>query len=198
MKFNLDYFRKNKPFKYLIIFSILFLMGFLTLFASKDIIEEKQKESISYRDDSLENIESRIQSKRLSYTEEIEERLKEKLSKIDGAGNLEVLLTLDNNGEIILNKDIPSSSNTRTEEDTSGGGLKYEEKEVRESTVIVRRSDGSEEPIIIKEIMPEVKGVLIIAEGADDSTVKTDLIHAVKVLLDLPVHKIEVVKMKSK
>jgi len=34
--------------------------------------------------------------------------------------------------------------------------------------------------------MPEVKGVLVVAEGASDATVKENLVNSVKVLLDIP------------
>ncbi len=40
-----------------------------------------------------------------------------------------------------------------------------------------------------------MSGVVIIAEGGENPIVKNYLIHVAQVLLDLPAHKIEVMKM---
>ena len=50
-------------------------------------------------------------------------------------------------------------------------------------------------PFIIKENKPQVEGVLVLAEGADDVNIKNAIIQSVSSLLDVPVHKIAVYKM---
>jgi len=56
-----------------------------------------------------------------------------------------------------------------------------------ESSVVYEESDkGVKKPIIAKELMPEVKGVLVVAEGASDATVKENLVNSVKVCLIFP------------
>ena len=52
-------------------------------------------------------------------------------------------------------------------------------------------------PYIVKEYAPEIRGVFILAEGADDSAVKNQITEAVSKLLDVPVHKISVEKKKN-
>ena len=47
---------------------------------------------------------------------------------------------------------------------------------------------------VVKENKPEIKGVLILAEGADDSTVRSEITEAVSRVLEVPVHKISVLK----
>lgn len=128
------------------------------------------------------------------YSDAIEKKLEKEFSKIEGAGNVDVIITMKTKGEIILNKDEPYTSIITKENDSEGGSRENDELKKEQVTIMARRNDGSEEPIIIKELLPEVNGIVIIAEGGDDLIVKSNLINAAKVLLDLPVHKIEVMK----
>ena len=50
-------------------------------------------------------------------------------------------------------------------------------------------------PYIVKELEPEIAGVLVIAEGGNNEVIKSDVIAAVQVLFDVPAHKIKVMKM---
>ena len=52
-------------------------------------------------------------------------------------------------------------------------------------------------PIILKEVLPEVKGVVVVADGASDTLIKERLVNAVKVLFDIPIHKIQVFERKQ-
>ena len=46
-------------------------------------------------------------------------------------------------------------------------------------------------------ITPEVKGAVIIAKGANNGVVKSNIIQAVEVATGLPTHKIQVFEMKG-
>ena len=50
-------------------------------------------------------------------------------------------------------------------------------------------------PYVIKENMPSIAGVLIIADGADKAEVVQNISDAVKALFDVDAHKIKVMKM---
>ena len=50
---------------------------------------------------------------------------------------------------------------------------------------------------MIKEMEPEIEGVLVAAEGGDNENVANEITQAVQVLFNIPVHKIKVVKMKG-
>jgi stage III sporulation protein AG len=62
----------------------------------------------------------------------------------------------------------------------------------------VYSSTSGGEPYVVKEIEPEVEGILVVAEGAGNETVVNEITYAVQVLFDVPVHKIKVVKMSSR
>ncbi|GMQ57775.1 stage III sporulation protein AG [Vallitalea sediminicola] len=130
-----------------------------------------------------------------TYEEKLEKRLEKEFANIDGVGKIEVIIMLKTSGEIVINKDIPNSKTQSDEVDSEGGTRQNIQTDSREATVLINNSDGSTKPIILKELEPEISGVVIIAEGGDDILVKKNLINAAKVLLDVPMHKIEVMKM---
>lgn len=121
-----------------------------------------------------------------SATEDLERRLEETLSLIDGAGCVRVMLTLKDTGEKVVEKDT-----TRR----SGGSASAEEtSDVSQSTVFSK--NGSEEtPYISNELTPQVEGVLVVAQGGGDSLVKQNILQSVMALFPLEAHKITIVKM---
>lgn len=121
-----------------------------------------------------------------SVTEDLERRLEETLSLIDGAGKVRVMLTLKDTGEKVVEKDT-----TRR----SGGSASAEEiSDVSQSTVFSK--NGSEEtPYISNELTPQVEGVLVVAQGGGDSLVKQNILQSVMALFPLEAHKITIVKM---
>lgn len=180
----------NKQKKIIYILLSVFLIGIAFILLNT---EEKIKDQVEKELTSPYTVEEEVYDH-----EEMEKKLEKKLSKIDGAGKVEVMITMKNKGEIILNKDIPYQSSQIFETGQEGGKKESVDREENENTVLVQKSDGSEEAIVIKELLPEVSGALILAEGGDRIDVKNNLIQAAKVLLDLPAHKIEVMKMVQK
>jgi stage III sporulation protein AG len=119
------------------------------------------------------------------------------LSEIEGAGKVTVMITYVSGEEIVPAQDIRKIQNNTQERDSGGGTRTISEDEYESSIVFVDGEGGNKKPIILKTKMPEVKGVVIVAEGAGDSVVKENLVRAAQVLMDVPVHKIQVFK-KSK
>ena len=63
-------------------------------------------------------------------------------------------------------------------------------------TTYKKSSNGSRFHIL-KKTEPEVRGVLVVAEGADNIVVRERIINAVTVALDIPLHRVEVVQRKK-
>lgn len=191
MKFNFRLLQNNNKQKKIInIFLGIFCIGLLIvlLFNKEEKAEEPQKDinpEIGFESQEIDN---------MSYCDTIEKKLEKEFAKIEGVGRVEVIVTMRTNGEIVLNKDMPYNNSSTIEKDDAGGTRESNDVQQQEATVLIKKSDGSEEPMIIKELLPEVSGILIIAEGGDSFIVKNNLINASKVLLDLPAHKIEVMK----
>lgn len=121
-----------------------------------------------------------------SSEEALEARLEEILSKIGGAGEVKVAVSFKATKEVEYAYNSETSESISTEEgpDTVA---QSKDQENRESLTLATENDN---PVIVKEYMPEVQGVLVVATGAGDPEVKQKLFSAVEGLLALPAHRI--------
>jgi len=118
---------------------------------------------------------------------DIEKRLSELLSKVEGAGQVSVMVYADTSSEQVpAYNDI---QDTRNDERVDGRSL--EVSETRQLALA-----GTDEPVILKVIIPQIKGVIVVAEGADDVLVKAQLNNAVCTLLGIPEHRVQILKHK--
>ncbi len=124
---------------------------------------------------------------------DMEARLADILSKMEGAGTVRVMITLKSSAEKIVEKDIPSSDRDTQEQDESGSKSTVE-KERDETTVYERDEKGNETPYVTQELAPQVEGVLVLAEGGDNAVVIKNITEAVMALFNLEAHKIKVMK----
>ena len=130
------------------------------------------------------------------YADAMEKRLKHVLGQMEGVGETEVMITLSDSGETIVEKDQKEQTNHIGESDAGGGTRTTTEQETEETTVYVE--NGSEkQPYVTKEVLPKVEGVLVVAEGGDDTRVISDISDTVMALFRVEAHKIKVVKMSS-
>lgn len=130
-----------------------------------------------------------------SYVESLEKRLSESLSQITGVGPVEVMISLQSSAELVVEKEQSAQKNTTTETDAEGGKRTASEHTTQESTVYA--SEGSEKsPLVVKTIVPQVEGVLVVAKGAGNGTVNRTIVEIVQALFGLEAHKVKVVKME--
>ncbi len=132
-----------------------------------------------------------------TYISEMENKLKEVLRKVSGAGNVEVMITTKGSTEKIPLKDHSSTEESLDEEDGEGGSRIDHSAQREESTVLVTNEDGKSVPYILQELEPQIEGVVVIAEGGDNAMIKMDIMQAVEVLFDVPAHKVIVMKMSK-
>ena len=112
---------------------------------------------------------------------------------MEGVGETEVMITLSDSGETIVEKDQKEQRNRIEESDAGGGTRTTTEQETEETTVYVE--NGSEkQPYVTKEVLPKVEGVLVVAEGGDDPRVISDISDTVMALFRVEAHKIKVMK----
>ena len=74
------------------------------------------------------------------------------------------------------------------------GGTRVIETTDENKEIIV---DSANNPITEKIIMPKVEGAIVIAEGGENITIKTNIIQAVSAVTGLATHKIQVFKMSN-
>ncbi|PWU68551.1 MULTISPECIES: stage III sporulation protein AG [Gracilibacillus] len=113
------------------------------------------------------------------------------LEKITGVSNVEVMVNLDATNEKVYQKNLIIGSQVTNESDQNGGTRKIED-ETREQTVVIIRQGEEEVPLLVQTKKPEVRGVLIVANGVDNLEVKKWVMDAVSKVLDVPAHRISV------
>lgn len=129
----------------------------------------------------------------LTYEQQLEKRLEEILSRVDGVGNVEVMIVLKSSEEKVWRVDRDTSYSITQETDQSGGSRKVENQEVSEDTILSGQT-GQEGPLLEKELKPEIGGVVVSAEGGGSPQVQAEISAAVEALFDVPSHKIKVLK----
>lgn len=129
-----------------------------------------------------------------SYEEYLEEKLEDILAKVDGVGKVKVVISFQNTGEKIIAQDENRSSESVKESD-SAGGERISSQSTSTSTNIYYDTASGSEPYVKSENMPDVEGVIIVAQGGGDGVIAANITSAVESLLGVPVHKIKVLKM---
>lgn len=117
---------------------------------------------------------------------QLEKRLEEVLSLVDGAGRVRVMVTLKDNGAKVVEKDTARET---------GSGLSGEAASSISESSVYERTDDGEHPYVSNELVPQVEGVLVVAEGGGNSYVKQNILQSVMSLFPLEAHKITIVKM---
>lgn len=170
---------------------ILVLAGILILIIAlpTDTKEKKQaeeaKENISKENNTMEASKN-----------EIERKLEDILEKIDGAGDVKVMITYQDSGTQVVEKDKNTSENSLEESDSTGGVRSTKEQQLQESTVY-EEADVGNTPFVSKELLPKVEGILIVASGGDNQKVKQNISEAVLALFQVEAHRIKIVKMSG-
>ena len=130
------------------------------------------------------------------YEENLEKQLSYILGKIDSAGKVSVMITYKSSKELIMDKDKSKNDKITNEKDNDGGIRTINELVTNDKTVTVSEQGGNSKAVITKEINPEIKGVIVVAEGAKDVKVKRKLTDAVQTVLDIPAYRVMVLETK--
>ena len=123
----------------------------------------------------------------------LERRLIEVLSKIRGAGKVDVLVTYETNGEIVTATVRQTDEDVKDASGTSGSQTSRTVREVTEPATV--ETENGHAPIVLYEKEPTVRGVVVVAEGAADFSVREKLQAAVQAATGIPVSRIEVFEM---
>ena len=115
--------------------------------------------------------------------DELEEKLEATLSKIDGAGEVTVALTLRTGARQVLAQDVAVSDRD---------GDSSEER----TTVVISGGSGREEAVALQQLAPQFQGAVVVCPGGDDPTVQLRLAEAVSDLTGLGADKISICKGK--
>lgn len=164
------------------IFPLCLILGVIFLLFSNTHVSEPQKKDTEKSPVVLQ-----------SYEEQLETRLEETLSFVEGAGRVKVMLILKDQGKVHVEKETAYNTVQSSEEDAGGGNRTVTEENMEESVIY----DNDSDPFISMEETPSVQGALVLAEGAESSIVQQQLLQSVSVLLDLSVSEIQILPYKN-
>lgn len=165
---------KNLPREKLIKISIIIgLIAIAGIFLSDSFSAQKSKDSQS----SAEVID------RDEYETNIEKRLEQILSEIEGIGNCKVMVTLESSAQNVYTSDRESSANNANDSSSYSDSSKH-----------VILDDNGQQALLEKEIEPFVRGVIVVCGGADNINVKQSVIDCVSAGLGISSANISVVK----
>ena len=124
------------------------------------------------------------QTQEVDYDVEVlEEKLSRTLSKVEGAGTVEVVLSVQSGPRQILARD--------SDRETGEG-----ESHSQETTVILSRGSGVEDTVTVQQLSPQFRGALVVCSGGGDPSVRLALTEAVSALTGLGADKISICEGK--
>jgi len=127
----------------------------------------------------------------LEYQESLSKELESLLSQIQGAGKVNVMLTLASSNDVHVAVNMQQTSRTTEEKDTTGV-TKVTKEETHSSQPVMSRNTSGDSVVKLKELMPQISGVVVVASGAKDSRIQASLASAVQTILSLPAHRVRV------
>ena len=122
------------------------------------------------------------ESVNISLTDGLEERVGNVLSKIEGVGEVDVLITFSSSVEQVTANTQNSHSTTTSNQNNS----------TTTSTTTSSPIISNQNVIVLQEKMPEIIGVIVVAEGADNPKVKINILSAVSTALDIDKNSIQI------
>lgn len=148
--------------------------------------QETKSQSQSQSDsESIENYESNVENK-----------LKNTLEQMDGVGKVQIMMYFASGEEQVPAFNVNKSTSVINETDNSGG-KRTTTQDSDGDTVVMSKDGDKESPLILKKYKPKVTGVCIVAEGAENDSIKLSITNAVVDLFGISADKVDVYPMKK-
>ena len=163
-----------------------FLIGVLLLLMSHIFMASPEQQ------EEITQVKEQMEQKNDSIERELEKRLETVFSNMEGVGQVKVMVTVKNTKASILAKEERKEYSLSEE-----GENKKTQTQKEENTVVMSEDNrGIRTPYIVQETMPEIEGIVIVAQGGDDARIVQMLSEASQALFNVPAHKVAVLKMK--
>ena len=162
---------KNKLIKIIVAVGLIAMIG---IFLSESF-STKNKQENQPQQQASESLHE--------YEQQVEQRLSDILSSIDGIGQCEVMVTLDSSKESVYSSE--SESKNESDEKSSSSSEK--------STYVIVDDDG-QKPVLEKEVEPRVRGVIVVCEGADGVYVRQAVVDSIRAGLGITSANISIVR----
>jgi stage III sporulation protein AG len=125
------------------------------------------------------------------YEKKYEEELADVLSKMVGVDDVSIVINLDSTVEEVVQVDVRNTEQVTQEMGKTGDNRSITQNTTDKKTAFYNTGDG-QKPVVIKQLKPKVRGVLIVARGVENLQVKAAVIEAIQRTLEVPAHRISV------
>lgn len=126
-----------------------------------------------------------------------ERELTAALEQIAGVSNVTVVVTIEASERKVFEKNTAVKTQETKEQDKRGGERTITDQ-TRDENLVMVKQDGGEAPVIQEMKKPDIRGVLVVAEGAENIQVKKWIIESVTRVLNVPSHRVAVMPKKPK
>ncbi|MBR5520793.1 MAG: hypothetical protein IKU54_02245 [Oscillospiraceae bacterium] len=152
------------------------LIGLGETYEKKDTVSDNESESVE------------------DYRLFLEESLTDLISQIEGAGEVKIMVTLESGEENVY---VTQEKSDRNEQSVSSRQSNQTQNRMSyENEIVMTEESGHRQALISKTIHPQVQGVAIVCQGADNIKVVSDITNAVAVVLNISTNRICVIKMQ--
>lgn len=167
----------KKKIENLVVFIVILI---ITMVVINSILKtDKNKEDSKNTEKVLAKSSDTTQESTNSTYNNLEQRLENILQKIEGVGKVDVLITYSESSKTLAMYNEDNQKNDTEETDTSGGNRKVSQTTTKKE-VIYQEVNGEKIPVTQSIINPKIEGAVIIAVGAKNTNVKTNIIQAVE------------------
>lgn len=165
-------FEKVRKIKHIEIYLTVFVAIIIAIIYFSLISSNSTQGDSSTNDDNI----TQEFSSSMEYVNYLENKLENVLTKVKGAGNVEVAITLEKGFEYIY----ATEEETKT---TSNG------TSVTSETVVM--VDG--QPLLLEEIYPIVQGIVVVSSGVDDISVRLNILSVLQTVIEIDNSKINII-----
>lgn len=157
--------------------------------------KKKEKEKNTSSNYQAENSQDAAWAAMSEYAARQEKQIEEILSRVEGVGKVDVMLTMASSEEKITLQNETISDEATQEADSNGGTRNQSSNSVEKDSVLVEGEEGKE-PYIVQIQSPKIEGVVVVAQGAGSGSINKEIIEAVEALFPIEAHKIKVMRME--
>lgn len=160
------------------------MLGIFLIFIS-NFISFNGKSSTEVEEEPASNLSAD------TYKSALEQELTSIVSCIDGVGEVRILITMESSTEDVyaIERSIDDQSESTADESRETAAVQYSEED---TYVKVKNQDGSESLVRLKQVMPKIRGVLVVCGGGGNSSVREKVTQAVSGVLNISSGKVYV------
>lgn len=129
------------------------------------------------------------------YSDKLEKKLTDLLNNIKGISDVKVMITLSCGNEAVVLTEVSSQVSEKNDSNKEGENSVQKDYKNDEVVVYEKNSNGETIPYVVKENVPKIEGIAVVAKGAEKTENMIKITNIVQALFDVEVHKISVVGM---